>query len=84
MASTVQVWFGEEAYRNFGAPVQTCQRQSVTQGELQEVLHAILQRNKDECMVVVLDSEYAYQGITEWSLKWRRHEWRAAAGKVGH
>ena len=35
-------------------------------------------------MVVVLDSEYVYKGITEWSVKWHRHGWRAKSREVGH
>ena len=35
-------------------------------------------------MVVVLDSEYVYKGITERSLKWHRHGWRVKNREVGH
>ena len=35
-------------------------------------------------MVVVLDSEYVYKGVVEWSPKWRRHAWRCSTGEVGH
>ena len=35
-------------------------------------------------MVVVLDSEYLYKGITEWSPKWHRHLWRVKSREVGH
>ena len=35
-------------------------------------------------MVVVLDSEYVYKGITEWSPKWHRHSWRVKSREVGH
>ena len=27
-------------------------------------------------MVVVLDLECVFKGITEWSIKWHRHAWR--------
>ena len=33
---------------------------------------------------MVLDSEYVYKGITEWSGKWRRHGWCMSSGEVGH
>ena len=35
-------------------------------------------------MVVVLDSDYVFKGITEWSSKWRRHGWRAKCKEIGH
>ena len=35
-------------------------------------------------MVVVLDCEYVYKGITEWSVKWHRHGWRVKNREVGH
>ena len=35
-------------------------------------------------MVVVLDSEYVFKGITQWSEKWRRHGWKTSLGEVDH
>ena len=35
-------------------------------------------------MVVVLDSEYVYKGITQWSSKWQRHQWRVSGRDVEH
>ena len=35
-------------------------------------------------MVVVLDSQYVYKGMTEWSVKWHRHGWRVKNTEVGH
>ena len=35
-------------------------------------------------MVVVLDSEYVYKGIAEWSSKWQCHSWRVKSCEVGH
>ena len=35
-------------------------------------------------MVVVVDSEYVYKGITEWSVKWHRHGWQVKNREVGH
>ena len=37
-----------------------------------------------ERLAVVMDSEYVFKGIMEWSPKWRRHGWRTASGEVGH
>ena len=34
--------------------------------------------------MVVLDSEYVFKGIMQWSDKWRRHNWRTSSGEVGH
>ena len=31
-----------------------------------------------------LDSEYVFKGITEWSLKWKRHGRRVRSGEIGH
>ena len=35
-------------------------------------------------MVVVLDSEYVFNGITEWCIKWHRHGWRVKSKKICH
>ena len=35
-------------------------------------------------MVVVLDSEYLYTGIIEWSPIWKRHGWRVKNKGLGH
>ena len=78
------VWLAEASARNHAAPIPESERQSVSRGELRGVLHAILQRRQGEQLVVVLDSEYVYKGIMEWSAKWRRHGWRTASGEVGH
>ena len=78
------VWFAEASTRNFAAPIPESERQSVSRRELRGVPHAILQRRQGELLVVVLDSEYVYQGIMELSTKWRRHGWRVASGEVGH
>ena len=37
-----------------------------------------------ERLVVVLDSEYVCKGVTEWSIKWRRHGWRSRGREIGH
>ena len=58
-------WFGEGDDRNVGLPVPAKERQSVSQRELRGVLYALEQRRASEKMVVVLDSEYVYKGITE-------------------
>ena len=49
-----------------------------------EGLHALLNRRVGERLLVVMDSEYIFKGITDWSVKWRRHSWRTASGEVGH
>ena len=48
------------------------------------MLHAALSPKPGDRMVIVLDSEYAYKGITVWAEKWRRHGWRTSSGEVGH
>ena len=67
------VWFGEGLERNFSAPVPTMERQSISRAELWGVLHALRARRGAERLVVILDSEYVYKGVTEWSIKWARH-----------
>ena len=78
------VWYGEGHSNNHAAHVPAHERQSVSRGELKGVLHAMLTRGPGERMVVVLDSEYVFKGITQWSDKWRRHGWRTSSGEVGH
>ena len=78
-AKTVRGWeragygayYAAKSSRNFVAPVPETE-QSVSQGELRGVLHALLLRQGS--VLVVLDSEYVFKGITEWSAKWRRHD----------
>ena len=78
------VFFREGSPRNYGAPVPTPERQSVSRGELRGILHALRVRQPGEKMVVVLDSEYVYKGALSWSPKWKRHGWRTSTGEVGH
>ena len=62
-----------------GLPVPDSERQSVSKRALRGVLWRAGER-----MVVVLDPEYVYKGITEWSPKWHRHLWRIQSREVGH
>ena len=78
------MFFSEMSDRNHGAPVPPSERQSVSRGGLRGVLHALQSQRPQERMVIVLDSEYVFKGIMEWSAKWRRHSWRTASGEVGH
>ena len=78
------VWFGEGEDKNVGAPVPTHERQSLSRGELRDVLYALEGRRGGERMLVILDSEYMYKGITEWSVKWHRHRWWVKNREVGH
>ena len=78
------VWYARGSSRDCAAHVPVGERQSVSRGELRGVLHALLHRSPGERLVVVLDSEYVYKGIVEWSPKWRRHEWRTTGREVGH
>ena len=59
-------------------------RQSVSRAELRGVLRVLQLLRPGERMVIVLDSEYVYKGIIDWSHKWRRHGWKTASGEVGH
>ena len=37
-----------------------------------------------ECLLVVMDAEIVYKGITEWMYKWKKHGRLGASGPVGH
>ena len=78
------VWYGPRNTRNFSAHVPAHECQSISRGELRGVLHAMLSRAVGERMVIVLDSEYVFKGITIWTEKWKRHGWRTSTGEVGH
>ena len=78
------VWHGPHNTRNFSAHVPAHERQSISRGELRGVLHAMFSRAVGEHMVIVLDSEYVFKGITIWMEKWKRHVWRTSTGEVGH
>ena len=51
--------------------------------ELRGVLHALRNRGVGGRLVTVLDSEYVFKGITEWSVKWERHGWRSRGKGIG-
>ena len=78
------VWYGPHNTRNFSAHVPAHERQSISRGELRGVQHAMLSRAVGEHMVIVLDSEYVFKGITIWTEKWKRHGWTTSTGEVGH
>ena len=59
------------------------ERQSISWGELGGVLCALLARAAGERLLVVLASEYVFNGITKWSTKWRWHGWHMSE-EVGH
>ena len=69
------VWFAANSPRNHAAHIPESERKSVSRGELRGGLHAILHRRLGEYMVVVMDSEYVFKGIMEWSPKWQQHGW---------
>ena len=91
-AKTVRGWaqagygmfFEEGSLRNYAAHVPKGERQSVSRGELRGLLHAVLHRHEGERLLVVVDSEYFFKGITKWSVQWRRHAWRTGSVEVGH
>ena len=69
-------WYGSGSQRNSSDFVPLGEKQSVSRAEIRGVLHAARSRRWEEHMVVVLDSEYVFKGITQWSSKWQRHQWR--------
>ena len=70
-------WFGAGSARNVGA--------RVLMWELRGVLYALPERpGGGGHMVVVLDSEYVFKGVIEWSPKWKRHSWRSKSTEIGH
>ena len=77
-------WYGPNALRNASDFVPLGEKQSVSRAELRGVLHAVRDRQWEERMVVVLDSEYVFKGITQWSSKWQRHQWRVSGREVEH
>ena len=66
-------WYGHDSLRNSSEFVPLGEKQSVSGAELRGVLHAVRSRRWEERMIVVLDSEYVFKGITQWSNKWQRH-----------
>ena len=70
--------------RNASDFIPLWEKQSVSRAELRGVLHAVRGRQWGERMVVVLDLEYVYKGITQWSSKWQRHQWRVSGRDVEH
>ena len=62
----------------------TAEHQSVSWAELQGVLHELQHRRGAKHIIIILDSEYVYKGITELSIKWARHGGRARDREIGH
>ena len=77
-------WYGPGSLRNSSDFVPLGEKQSVSRAEMRGVLHAVRSRRWEERMVVVLDSEYVFKGITQWSSKWQRHQWRVSGREVEH
>ena len=77
-------WYGPGSPRNISDFVPLGEKQSVSRAEIRGVLHAVRSRQWEEHMVVVLDSECVFKGITQWSSKWQRHEWRVSGREVEH
>ena len=77
-------WYGPGSLRNSSDFVPLGETQSVSRAELRGVLHAVRSRRWEERMIVVLDSEYVFKGITQWSSKWQRHQWRVSGREVEH
>ena len=65
------------------APVPTPERRSLSRAELRGVLHALRGRRAGERLVTVLDCEYVFKGITEWTVKWKRHGWCSRGKEIG-
>ena len=77
-------WYGPNSLRNVCDFVPLGEKQSVSRAEIRGVLHAVRNRRWEERMVVVLDSEYVFKGITQWSSKWQRHQWSVSGREVEH
>ena len=77
-------WYGPGSLRNSSDFVPLGEKQSVSTAELRGVLHAVRSRRWEERMIVVLDSEYVFKGIMQWSSKWERHQWRVSGREVEH
>ena len=78
------VCFGLHHQHHFSAHVLADERQSIGWEEPQRVLHAMLSRVLGARMVVMLDLEYVFTGITIWSDKWRPHGGKTSPREVGH
>ena len=57
-------------------------RQTNQRAELTAILRAleIVPRNRD--VVIITDSKYAIDCVTEWFINWRRNGWKTASGKA--
>ena len=77
-------WYWHDSLRNSSDFVPLDEKQSVSRAELRGVVHAVRSRRWEERMIVVLDSEYVFKGITQWSSKWQRHQWRVSGKEVEH
>ena len=77
------VRFGHHSERHHAAPIPTPKQRSVSRAELRGVLHALRRRRAGQHLVTVLDSEYVFKGIAEWSVKWERNGWRLRGKEIG-
>ena len=49
--------------------------------ELRAVIEGLNALKFPCCVTITTDSEYVKNGVTEWSIKWKRNGWKNAAGK---
>ena len=76
----VVVWGGGPT--QFASHVPAHEWQGIRQGGLWGLLHALLRRGSVR-LVVVLDSEYVFQAIIEWSSRWWWHAGAHPQGRWG-
>ena len=74
----VYIQSNEDEKELYGGNPETTNNQMEMQAALEALKHL---KDKDEVIELYTDSNYLRQGITEWTHKWKKNNWRTAAKK---
>ena len=75
---------GDRHPGNVSAHVPEGETQSNNRGEVRAVLCALEAKLDSQKMTIVVDSEYIYDALTKYILKWGKAGWRSSSGAVSH
>lgn len=68
----------EDSVTEYSEPVKNTTN---NQMELMAVIKALSSLDVGSSVTVLVDSQYVYKGITEWSMRWKRNNWKTKTKK---
>lgn len=69
----------EDSVTEYSEPVKNTTN---NQMELMAVIKALSSLDAGSTVTVWVDSQYVYKGITEWSMSWKRNNWKTKTKKA--